>query len=139
MIAELDVHGEIDAHAALCLRRAIEAACARPNALILVDLRDLTAIDAAGVGVFVQANANCRSSGAQLGLLISGHERHDAVVAAFNAAGLVDQLQFTCEPHTSPPVTARPPAAALLGAHAERLRTAARRVAAATLGRSNSA
>jgi anti-anti-sigma factor len=139
VIAELDVHGEIDAHAAMCLQRGIEDACASSTAMILVDLRDLVAIDAAGLRVFVQASADCRSSGAQLGLLISGHERHDAIAAVFHAAGLVDHLQFTWEPGSSPAIASRHRASAVLAARAELLRTAARRIAAAMFRRSNSA
>lgn len=98
VVAELDVHGEIDDHAAMCLQHAIEGACASGAVMIRVDLRDLTAIDAPRLRLFARANADCRSSGVQLGLLICGQEQHDAIAAAFNAAGLADQLQFTNEP-----------------------------------------
>lgn len=98
VVAELDSRGEIDDHAAMCLRQAIKGACAHAATTIVVDLRDLTAIDAAGLRMFVQATARCRASGVQLALLICGDARHDAIVGAFNAAGLVDQLQYTYQP-----------------------------------------
>ena len=96
--AELDVDGKIDEHAALCLRLAIEDVRAGPSTTILVDLRELTAIDAGGVDLFVRHDADCRARGVELGLLICGDARHDQIARAFDEAGLGDQLQFTCEP-----------------------------------------
>ena len=98
IIAELDIDGTIDEHAALCLRLAIEDARAGPSTTILVDLRELTTIDAAGVSRFVHHDADCRAAGVELGLLICGDARHDQIARAFDAAGLGDQLQFTCDP-----------------------------------------
>lgn len=102
IIAELDVDGTIDEHAALCLRLAIEDARACPSSTILVDLRELTAIDAAGVALFVCHDADCRARGVELGLLICGDARHDQIARAFDEAGLGDQLQFTCEAEPPP-------------------------------------
>lgn len=38
---ELDACGEIDEHATMCLRHAIDAACTGRVEIVLVDLRDL--------------------------------------------------------------------------------------------------
>jgi anti-anti-sigma regulatory factor len=132
VIAELDVDGRIDEHAALCLRLAIEDPRAGPSTTILVDLRELTAIDAGGVDLFVRHDADCRARGVELGLLICGDARHDQIARAFDEAGLGDQLQFTCEPapplpRTRAPRRAAPPGAgsqpdALLGVSATWLR-----------------
>ncbi len=103
VIAELDAGGEIDAHAAMCLRHAIDAARGGAIELILVDLRDLTAIDAGGLTQFRRHGADCRAHGIDLGLLISGAEHHDAIAEAFVLAGLGDQLHYVC---ASGPTTA---------------------------------
>jgi anti-anti-sigma regulatory factor len=102
VIAEPDVNGTIDEHAALCLRLAIEDSRVGPSTTILVDLRELTAIAAAGVSLFVHHDADCRARGVALGLLICGDARHDEIARAFDEAGLGDQLQFTCEPGPPP-------------------------------------
>lgn len=125
---ELDVRGEIDAHAAMCLHQAIEAERAAPFEMVLVDLRDLTTISPDGLALFRAHNADCHAHGIELGLLISDHERHDEVAEAFVLAGLGDALQYAVEPR--PPVTPRP--VRLLhdvhGARRGRLARAARRV-----------
>lgn len=81
----------------MCLRQAIRGACAAAAATLVVDLRDLTAIDAAGLTMFVRATARSRGRGVQLALLVWGDAHHDAIVDAFNPAGLAEQLLFTCE------------------------------------------
>jgi anti-anti-sigma factor len=108
VIAELDVRGEIDDHAAMCLRQAIEAH-GGAAAMILVDLRELTAIDGGGLELFVRQHAGCRTRGIELGLLICGDARQNAIARAFDAAGLGDQLQFAYE-LPSPPRRRRVPA-----------------------------
>jgi anti-anti-sigma regulatory factor len=60
VIAELDVDGEIDDHAAMCLQHAIDGARAGAAAMILADLRELEAIDAGGVELFLRHHADCR-------------------------------------------------------------------------------
>ena len=108
VICELDVRGEIDAHAAMCLHHAIGAASAQAIEMILVDLRDLTAIGPVGLALFTAHDANCRAHGIELGLLISGDECHDRVAEAFVLAGLADALQYACEPSApAPPRPAR--------------------------------
>ncbi len=106
VIAELDAGGEIDAHAAMCLGHALEAARGSAIELILVDLRDLTAIDAAALTQFSRHGADCRAHGIDLGLLISGGEHHDQIAEAFVLAGLCDQLHYACE--SRPTTTVNP-------------------------------
>lgn len=89
--------GEIYEHAALCLRFAIDAAHTRTVEMVLVDLRDLTAITPAGLELFRAHTATCLAHGIDLGLLICGHQRHDQIAEAFVLAGLGNQLQCTNE------------------------------------------
>lgn len=95
---ELDARGEIDAHAAMCLRHAIAGADRGATAMILIDLRDLSAIDPGRLALFRTHKADCRARGIALGLLISGHERNAHIAAAFVLAGLGDALRYTQEP-----------------------------------------
>jgi len=103
---ELDARGEIDAHAAMCLHQGIAARRAAPLEMVLVDLRDLTAIGPDGLALLRAHNADCHAHGIELGLLISGHERHDQIAEAFVLAGLGDALRYAIEPR--PPATTRP-------------------------------
>ena len=95
MIAELDARGEIDGHAAMCLRHAIDGAASPSARRILVDLRDLNAIDGTGLELFAEGHASCLARGVELGLLLSGRARHTAIAQAFVDAGLGEQLRFT--------------------------------------------
>jgi anti-anti-sigma factor len=88
IVAELDVHGEIDAHAAICLRNAVDAARGGLDAVLLVDLRDLTAIDDDGLRLLVELQADSRVRRIGLELLICADARHDAIAGAFETAGL---------------------------------------------------
>lgn len=104
VIAELDVRGEIDAHAAMCLRFAIEVARERAAETILVDLRELTAIDAREVALFVVHDAACRADGCELAILLCDDPRQAAIVGAFARAGLGGRLRFSARPRAAPPV-----------------------------------
>ena len=95
VIAELDARGEIDGHAAMCLRHAIDGAAGRSTRRILVDLRDLNAIDRAGLELFAEGHASCRARAVELSLLLSSRARHAAIAQAFVDAGLGEQLRFT--------------------------------------------
>jgi anti-anti-sigma factor len=108
VIAELDVNGEIDDHAAMCLQFAIEAACAVSAEKVLVDLRELMAIDAPGLALFVRHDADCRATEVGLSILICADARQEAIARAFTGAGLGDRLQYTFQPAAPP----RPPARA---------------------------
>jgi anti-anti-sigma factor len=98
VIAELDVNGAIDRHAAMCLTTNIADALTTSARPIIVDLRDLSSIDAAGLDLFVQAHARCYAHGVELELLISGDASHHAIADALDSAGLLDQLNFTWDP-----------------------------------------
>jgi anti-anti-sigma factor len=102
VIAELDVNGEIDDHAAMCMQFALEAAGAVVAGTVLVDLRELTAIDDAGLALFVRHDADCRATDVQLSILICADARQEAIVRAFTAAGLGDRLQFTLQSSAPP-------------------------------------
>lgn len=88
IVAELDAHGEVDAHAAMCLRNAVDAARAGVDAGLLVDLRDLTAIDDDALRLLVRLWADSRVRRIELDLLICADARQDAIAEAFEAAGL---------------------------------------------------
>jgi anti-anti-sigma regulatory factor len=94
-ITELDADGAIDEHTALCLRHAIEAADSGAIDMILVDLRDVTAISAADLALLTAHSTACDARGIGLGLLISLDERHDQIAEAFVLGGLGDQLHYT--------------------------------------------
>ena len=98
VIAELDARGEIDAHAAMCLSHGIDAGLTANVKAIVIDLRDLTAIDATGLALFVRARADCQARGAELGLLMSGRASHVPIAYAFASVGLGGQLDYTGEP-----------------------------------------
>jgi anti-anti-sigma regulatory factor len=125
IVAELDVRGEIDAHAALCLHNAVDAAPADVGAdvlvdvrdltaidddglRLLVDLRDLTAIDDDGLRLLVELRAGCRVRAIGLELLICGDAHHDAIAGAFDVAGLAyTRSAPRASAHSEPPPAAR--------------------------------
>jgi anti-anti-sigma factor len=108
IVAELDVRGEIDAHAALCLHNAVDAAPAGVGADLLVDLRDLTAIDDDGLRLLVELRAGCRVRAIGLELLICGDAHHDAIAGAFDVAGLAyTRSAPRASAHSEPPPAAR--------------------------------
>jgi len=104
VIAELDVRGEIDAHAAMCLRQAIGEVRAGATELVLVDLRDLSAIDSAGLALLTIHDAECHAHGMQLGLLIGGRTGHDQIAETFVLAGLGRALRYGAEHRLAPAV-----------------------------------
>jgi anti-anti-sigma regulatory factor len=108
IVAELDVRGEIDAHAALCLHNAVDAAPAGVGADLLVDLRDLTAIDDDGLRLLVELRAGCRVCAIGLELLICGDAHHDAIAGAFDLAELAYARSAPrASAHSEPPPAAR--------------------------------
>jgi ABC-type transporter Mla MlaB component len=94
IVVELDVRGEIDRHATMCLKYAIEDALTWGAEMIVVDLRDLVAIDDGALALFAWARAACYGCDAELGLLICPGEHHYAIAEAFNRSGLGAGLQF---------------------------------------------
>jgi anti-anti-sigma regulatory factor len=115
VIAELDVNGEIDDHAVMCLAYAIEGARDLVADTIIVDLRELTAIDDRRLGMFVAHDAACRADHVQLAILVCPDARQQAIVGAFMAAGLGDRLRFA-----QPPAPAAPPAERVVRVSARR-------------------
>src|SRR3954454_14594381 len=108
IVAELDVHGEIDAHAALCLHNAVDAAPAGVDAQLLVDLRDLTVIGEDALRLLVELRAGCRVRAIGLELLICGDAHHDAIAGAFDVAGLAYARSAPwAGAHSDPPPAAR--------------------------------
>lgn len=98
VIVELDDRGEIDRHAAMCLRYSIEGALAGGARAIVVDLRDLTSIDGPVLALLVRAHAACRAGGVDVGLLISGCANHAAIARALDSVGLGNHLQVASGP-----------------------------------------
>lgn len=98
VIPELDARGEIDSHAAMCLRLAIQDARTDAFESVLVDLRDLIAIDSAGLALFGVHDSDCDAHGVTLELLLSGDTRHAELAEAFVRAGLGDMLRYADEP-----------------------------------------
>ena len=111
VIAELDVRGEIDDHAAMCLAFAVAAACEDAVQTLTVDLRELSAIGAYGIGLLLAHDAACRADLVDLGILVCADARQRAIVRALTAAGLGDRLRYRepALPAGSPPVITRPP------------------------------
>ena len=97
VVAELDARGEIDGHAAMCLRQAIRETCAGAIELVLVDLRDLTAIGPDGLELLRDQKTDCQAHGVALGVLISGGERQARLAAAFVLEGLGDALHYAAD------------------------------------------
>ncbi len=108
VIPELDARGEIDAHAAMCLRQALDARLEGDARTIVVDLRDLTAIDTGGLAILMRARADCQTRGSELKVLVSGRPGHGAIVDAIASAGLLDEVLLTPAPVEVPCVTKAP-------------------------------
>lgn len=102
VIAELDARGEIDGHATMCLRQAIGATHAGSIELVLVDLRDLTAIGPAELELLRGQNADCHAHGVALGLLISGRESQARLAEALVRAGLGETLHYSTQSSEPP-------------------------------------
>jgi anti-anti-sigma factor len=137
IVAELDVRGEIDAHAAMCLHNAVDAARAGVDARLLVDLRDLTAIDDDGLRLLLELRAGCRVRAIGLELLICGDAHHDAIAGAFDGAGMdYTRSARRAGAHSEPPPAARrtavPSPTAPISATSVTLRSGSRRWGAMT-------
>jgi anti-anti-sigma regulatory factor len=107
VIAELDVNGKIDDHAVMCLRYAIEGARDLAPDTIIVDLRELSAIDDDGVALFLDHDAACRDGRVQLAILVCADARQDDIVRAFTDGGLGDRLRYAQPPTPAPPAAER--------------------------------
>ena len=88
VVAELDAHGHIDAHTAMCLRFAVADALAGTPAEIVLDLRDLTDADEDAIAVLRWARSACRLHRVHLSLLIGPRAPSDALAYTLMRAGL---------------------------------------------------
>ena len=88
VIAELDARGEIDSHTALCLRCAIEDLLAHGASEIVIDLRDLTAIDRPALALLHQARRTAAAAGVPLSLLIDERSAGGDLVRVVGRSGL---------------------------------------------------
>jgi anti-anti-sigma factor len=103
VVAELDAHGQIDEHAAMCLRNAVDHPVA-PATQIVIDLRDLTAISSHSLALLIAATARCKTRALGLTLLLSGGADHAAIADALVRAGFgvcQDRLQRRRDPGTA--------------------------------------
>lgn len=81
----VELQGEMDLATADEVRRALAA----QHGPVLVDLRELSFIDVAGLRVLLEADARSRSDGANLRFV-----RGASVRRVFELAGLPDQLMY---------------------------------------------
>jgi anti-anti-sigma regulatory factor len=86
IIPELDAHGQIDRHTAMCLRVALADAVDADD--VLIDLRDLSAVDEHAIAILRWARDACRAHDVHLTLLIGARAPHDALAHALARAGL---------------------------------------------------
>jgi anti-anti-sigma factor len=68
LTASLICRGALDARGAPRLRRAIDAALARANVLVYIDLEDITSIDATGARLVAETIRRCTSEPVHLEL-----------------------------------------------------------------------
>jgi anti-anti-sigma factor len=88
VIVELDARGEIDSHAAMCLRLAIEDLVTHAVGEIVIDLRDLTAIDAPAIALLHQARRVAAAAGVALSVLVDEQSPAGDVTRALRHCGL---------------------------------------------------
>jgi anti-anti-sigma regulatory factor len=91
VVAELDVRGEFDEHASMCLRQAVDDP-AGLTTRIVIDLRDLTGLDRRGLQLLNEAIDDTRARETSLTLLLCGGDTQAAIVDAVVSAGLRVEL-----------------------------------------------
>jgi anti-anti-sigma regulatory factor len=101
VIPELGADGQIDAHAAMTLRLAFAEAIDVDGRDVLIDLRDLTAIDDDAIAVLRWARDACRAHDLHLALLVGDRAPSDPVPHALARAGLTPEA-FTDRAGTIP-------------------------------------
>lgn len=101
VVTQIALHGDFDQHAMVSVSDTLATARRRGAKMIVVDLRELTSIDATALWSLRCADAGCRASGVRLRLLVPVSRGHEALQDAFAAAGLGGQVPFTREPHLS--------------------------------------
>jgi hypothetical protein len=77
----------------MCLSHGIEGALAGAADTIVVDLRDLLAIDPFGVALFAQTRAQCHAHEIKLELLISGDATGRAIADALDSSAPLRALR----------------------------------------------
>lgn len=102
VVTPVVLSGHLDRPGAARLERSLEGARAKGAKMIVVDLREVTSIEAVGLGALQRAEARCRQSGVRLRLLVPGRHGHEALRRAFEVAGLVEQGRFTDGPQLAP-------------------------------------
>ena len=105
VIVELDARGEIDSHAAMCLRVAIEDLVAHGVGEIVIDLRDLTAIDAPAIALLHEARRVAAAAGVVLSLLVDEQPSAGHVTRVLRQSGL--RLQPPPQQRTQPRAPSR--------------------------------
>jgi hypothetical protein len=93
------VRGELDEHASMCLRQAVTEP-ARLATRIIIDLRDLTALDRRGLQLLNEAIDDTRARETSLTLLLCGGAAQAAIVDALVSAGLPVELTTGTPPAT---------------------------------------
>jgi anti-anti-sigma factor len=96
VIAELDAHGSIDRHAAMCLSNAFDDALKTGAVAIIIDLRDLSSIDEAGLRQLAQMRAECLVKGIDLELLLPARARDNLIAGPLVAARLLESDVCLC-------------------------------------------
>lgn len=86
----LVLRGELGHDSAVALEAAIDDLCASGVEHIVLDLSALSAIDRTGVGVVAMRRQLCRRHGVTLEVVGASPD----VTAAFEAAGLIDQVRL---------------------------------------------
>ncbi len=66
----VELHGEVDFVAARSIRSCLDRVTARRRPLLLMDLRPVTFIDCAGLGVLCRARRRVRARGGRLSLIV---------------------------------------------------------------------
>jgi anti-anti-sigma factor len=85
------MHGQIDEHTAMCLRNAIDHPV-EPATQLVIDLRDLTAINSCALALLIAATARCKTRALGLTLLLNGGADHAAIADALVRAGFDAQV-----------------------------------------------
>jgi anti-anti-sigma regulatory factor len=75
----------------MCLRHALDHP-AEPATQVIIDLRDLTAINSRALALLTTVTADCPAHAQGLTLLLGGGSDHAAIADALRCAGLGDQI-----------------------------------------------
>jgi anti-anti-sigma factor len=104
------LRGELDLASAYAFDRRLLAVESRQPPLIVVDLRELTMLDSAGLARIIAAQRRARRGGWRLVLVKGGR----IVQRVLQVSGLVDRLEITSDPDA---ILAAPPHVRAGGLH----------------------